>query len=59
MKLPHWLVVLAACAVAAVPVLVSDLPAKWAALAPALVALAGVIKAALPKDPPITGTGAS
>jgi len=54
MKLPHWLLVLAACVAAAAPILASDLPAKWAALAPVALALAGIAKALLsaPQDPP-------
>ncbi len=52
--MPHWLLVLAACAAAAAPVLASDLPGKWAALGPVLLALAGIAKSLLstPQAPP-------
>ena len=54
MKLPHWLLVLLACVVAAAPVLASDLPAKWASLGPVALALGMVAKSLLsaPQDPP-------
>lgn len=59
MKLPHWLLVLAACVAAAAPVLASDLPGKWAALGPVALALGGIAKALLsgPQDPPAGPNG--
>ena len=61
MKLPHWLLVLAACVAAAAPVLASDLPSKWASLGPVALSLAMVCKSLLspPQDPPAPPGGAS
>lgn len=58
MKLPHWLMVMAACAAGAVPVLASNLPGKWAALAPVFLALAGALKSVLASPPPPPDGGA-
>ena len=57
MKLPHWLVILAACLASAAPVLASNLPGKWVSLAPAALALGAVAKSLLspPADPPTGG----
>jgi hypothetical protein len=53
MKLPHWLIILAACVLAAVPVLASDLTGKYAVIGPVLLAAAGTARELLKnQDPP-------